>query len=295
MASIAERERLHGIPSGRIHNVLSDRQYGTLIGNAMSVNVLERLLCRLLPAAGLCGRARLHDRWEGAVPAPICETLAGGDPPRDADLDDDGDEREADHRPMSGGEPFAGAPPPPGGGGPDTAEHAMACPGFAVDPRTLTAFRRYLNDDDRDAVRCRPWGSSCCSIVDSDATKAFIDEFRSSPGHVAQFAGTSGTVTAGLGGLVTCSSPPRRPVRMPSVSRERRAVNHFDPSADIAAVARPVRKAERDSAPVANAAVDKEPLTLSPPISSGLTTQPTEQESLSSRHPSSKPAAPSWR
>ena len=42
---------------------ISDRQLGLMIGNAMSVNVLERLLVRLLPGVGLVGRDRSdHDR-----------------------------------------------------------------------------------------------------------------------------------------------------------------------------------------------------------------------------------------
>ena len=41
----------------------SDRQLGLMIGNAMSVNVLERLLVRLLPGVGLLRPESLHDRW----------------------------------------------------------------------------------------------------------------------------------------------------------------------------------------------------------------------------------------
>ena len=43
---------------------ISDRQLGLMLGNAMSVNVLERLRVRLLPAVGLMRRETLHDdRW----------------------------------------------------------------------------------------------------------------------------------------------------------------------------------------------------------------------------------------
>ena len=42
---------------------VSDRQLGLILGNAMSVNVLERILVRALRAAGLTA-VRLVDRWE---------------------------------------------------------------------------------------------------------------------------------------------------------------------------------------------------------------------------------------
>jgi len=47
--------------------VVSPRQLGNQIGNAMSVNVLERIFVRALPAAGLVPATRLHDRWEAAA------------------------------------------------------------------------------------------------------------------------------------------------------------------------------------------------------------------------------------
>ena len=40
---------------------VSDRQWHMQLGNAMSVNVVERLLARLLLTAGLTGE--LPDRW----------------------------------------------------------------------------------------------------------------------------------------------------------------------------------------------------------------------------------------
>ena len=40
---------------------VSERQFAMQVGNAMSVNVVERILTRLLPAAGLTGP--LEDRW----------------------------------------------------------------------------------------------------------------------------------------------------------------------------------------------------------------------------------------
>ena len=47
---------------------LSARQWGHLIGNSMSVNVLERLLLRLLPLAGLAPR-NAASRWESSIVA----------------------------------------------------------------------------------------------------------------------------------------------------------------------------------------------------------------------------------
>jgi len=48
--------------------VVSDRALGGQIGNAMSQNILERLLVKLLPAAGLVKQSRrLHDRWAAAA------------------------------------------------------------------------------------------------------------------------------------------------------------------------------------------------------------------------------------
>jgi DNA (cytosine-5)-methyltransferase 1 len=43
--------------------VTTDRQLGSMIGNAMSQNVLERLLIKVLPAAGLASGRPLFDRW----------------------------------------------------------------------------------------------------------------------------------------------------------------------------------------------------------------------------------------
>lgn len=70
-----EQMNLQGMASYKpfFRRVVSESQLGKQIGNAMSVNVLERLLVRLLPAAGLVSAAagrRLQDRWAPA-PAPI--------------------------------------------------------------------------------------------------------------------------------------------------------------------------------------------------------------------------------
>ena len=61
--TLAERFRLQGIPLGVLkrRRGISDRQLGMMVGNALSLNVLERLLVRMLRACGL--RKPLHDRW----------------------------------------------------------------------------------------------------------------------------------------------------------------------------------------------------------------------------------------
>ena len=46
----------------------STRVVGKAIGNAVSENIVERLLCRLLPAAGLT--EELDDFWHGIAPLP---------------------------------------------------------------------------------------------------------------------------------------------------------------------------------------------------------------------------------
>merc|ERR1719197_464143 len=43
---------------------VSQVQLGKQLGNTMSVNVLERIFVRLLPAAGLARKGSLADRWE---------------------------------------------------------------------------------------------------------------------------------------------------------------------------------------------------------------------------------------
>merc|ERR1719330_1914310 len=62
-----EMMRLQGMEPEGFKVVVSQGQWGKQIGNAMSCNVLERILVRLLPAAGLHPAALLHDRWESAA------------------------------------------------------------------------------------------------------------------------------------------------------------------------------------------------------------------------------------
>merc|ERR1719331_1306626 len=71
-----EMMRLQGMRPDNFRIAVSDRQLGIQIGNAMSVNVLERLFVRALPAAGLVAHNTLIDHWEdGKQPARM--TLAG--------------------------------------------------------------------------------------------------------------------------------------------------------------------------------------------------------------------------
>ena len=63
LLNLRERCRLQGMNPEKLKQPrgVSDRQWHLQLGNAMSVNVVERLLARLLPAAGLTGE--LRDRW----------------------------------------------------------------------------------------------------------------------------------------------------------------------------------------------------------------------------------------
>ena len=51
-----------------VTQVVSDAQFGRMIGNSMSVNVLERLLAALLPVAGLAHPEDCVDRWAPDAP-----------------------------------------------------------------------------------------------------------------------------------------------------------------------------------------------------------------------------------
>ena len=59
--------RLQGIDPEHVIIVVSRTQIGYQIGNAMSQNVVERLLVRCLPAANLVPCGYLCDRWEVAA------------------------------------------------------------------------------------------------------------------------------------------------------------------------------------------------------------------------------------
>lgn len=63
LLTVEEMLSLQGMPSDVRRDGISNRQLGLMIGNAMSINVLERLLVRLLPGVGLLPSGSLHDRW----------------------------------------------------------------------------------------------------------------------------------------------------------------------------------------------------------------------------------------
>uniref|UniRef100_A0A7S1MA44 DNA (cytosine-5-)-methyltransferase n=1 Tax=Alexandrium catenella TaxID=2925 RepID=A0A7S1MA44_ALECA len=67
-----EMMRLQGMDPASFKVAVSEAQLGKQIGNAMSVNVLERLFVRVLPAAGLVRHGALRDRWEaGKTPREL--------------------------------------------------------------------------------------------------------------------------------------------------------------------------------------------------------------------------------
>mmetsp|Transcript_56206 Transcript_56206/g.174307 ORF Transcript_56206/g.174307 Transcript_56206/m.174307 type:complete len:121 (-) Transcript_56206:526-888(-) len=63
-----EMMRLQGIDPASFKTVVSETQLGRQIGNAMSVNVLERIFVKALPAAGLAAHGSLTDRWQNRKP-----------------------------------------------------------------------------------------------------------------------------------------------------------------------------------------------------------------------------------
>ena len=75
LLNIRERCRLQGMNPDKLNQVVTDAQWCKQLGNAFSVNVVERLLARLLPAVGLTGA--LPDRWaSGAAVAELEATRA---------------------------------------------------------------------------------------------------------------------------------------------------------------------------------------------------------------------------
>lgn len=58
-----EMHRLQGMDPAKFKVAVPERKHGFQLGNTMSVNVLERLFLRLLPAAGLASAAKMRDRW----------------------------------------------------------------------------------------------------------------------------------------------------------------------------------------------------------------------------------------
>ena len=58
---LAEAQR--HLPFFRLSRVVTHAQLARMVGNSMSVNVVERILCELLPTAGLAVRGCIRDRW----------------------------------------------------------------------------------------------------------------------------------------------------------------------------------------------------------------------------------------
>jgi len=77
----AEMLRLQGIRPESFKVAICKSQLGRQIGNAMSVNVLERLFAKILPAAGLVPHGAVADRWKNGKP-PAELTTAGSRPPK---------------------------------------------------------------------------------------------------------------------------------------------------------------------------------------------------------------------
>ena len=61
-----EMFRLQGMDPTKFHVAVTETQLGQQIGNAMVVNVIERVLTKALVAAGLAKKSSIPDRWESA-------------------------------------------------------------------------------------------------------------------------------------------------------------------------------------------------------------------------------------
>ena len=72
-----EMMRFMGMNPQEFVVVVSDTALGNQIGNSMSVNVLQRLLTRLLPAAGLIDASAITDHWETGRAQQILLSTAG--------------------------------------------------------------------------------------------------------------------------------------------------------------------------------------------------------------------------
>jgi len=59
-----EMQALMGLMPGQLNtSMVKVGQFHRMLGNAMAVNVLERIFVKLLPAAGIVCRETLVDRW----------------------------------------------------------------------------------------------------------------------------------------------------------------------------------------------------------------------------------------
>ena len=65
--TMQEMMRLQGVDAS-LRVVVPEMQFRRMLGNSMSVNVLERILCTLLPASGLWPQEALVDRFADSGP-----------------------------------------------------------------------------------------------------------------------------------------------------------------------------------------------------------------------------------
>jgi DNA (cytosine-5)-methyltransferase 1 len=74
-----EMMRLQGMDPTKFKVAVTESQLGKQLGNTMSVNVLERLFVRLLPAAKLVKKDEVKDRWEnGSALRDLIKTVGKG-------------------------------------------------------------------------------------------------------------------------------------------------------------------------------------------------------------------------
>ncbi len=68
--NIEERLRLMGMnPNEVTRNIITDRQLGQLIGNSMSVNVLERIFINVFASTNMVAKNRMPQHWESKAAA----------------------------------------------------------------------------------------------------------------------------------------------------------------------------------------------------------------------------------
>ena len=67
--------RLQGMDPSTFVKVVTDKEIGHQICNAMSVNVVERLILQVLNATAIHGKERIEDRWSDgrAIERIVCE------------------------------------------------------------------------------------------------------------------------------------------------------------------------------------------------------------------------------
>jgi DNA (cytosine-5)-methyltransferase 1 len=72
-----EMMRLQGMNPTTFKVAVTEAQLGKQLGNTMSVNVLERLLCKVLPAAKLVRHGELTDRWANGSAVRLLKATRG--------------------------------------------------------------------------------------------------------------------------------------------------------------------------------------------------------------------------